>query len=153
MTTNLSLDEINQLLDSANNKDENIYVSRSIGPTVEFLDVCVDNNQGQLITKVLHKPAAEPYIVPYSFDYPRHVDCNTIKGALFQAVRFSSNVEDFNKERLKIELTLLLSGYPPRFISYYFTQFFQENNAMSLMEQIDEDIYKELHRNLIRQPI
>ena len=71
MTTNLSLDEINQLLDSANNKDENICISRSIGSTVEFLDVSVDNNKGQLTTKVFHKPAAEPYIVPYSSDHPR----------------------------------------------------------------------------------
>ncbi len=116
MTTNLTLEQINLLLDRANNKDENIRISRSIGSTVEFLDVCVDNNQGKLKTTVFHKPAAEPYIVPFLSDHPRHIHRNTIKGALFRAVRLCSNVEDFDKERLNIELTLLLNGYPPKFI-------------------------------------
>ena len=78
MTTNLSLDDINQPLDSVNNRDENICISRSIGSTVEFLDVCVDHDQGQLTTKVFHKLAAEPYFVLYLSDHPRHVSRNTI---------------------------------------------------------------------------
>ena len=151
MTTNLSLDEINRLLDSASNKDENISISRSIGPTVEFLDVCIDNNQGQLKTKVFHKPAAEPYIVPYLSDHPRHIHRNTIRGALFRAVRLCSNVEDFDKERLKLELTLLLNGYPPRFISYHLKKFLEENRIMSVIEQLDDHIYQELHDELIRR--
>jgi len=152
MTTNLPLDQINLLLDRANTKDENIRISRSIGSTIEFLDVCVDNNQGRLKTTVFHKPAAEPYIVPFLSDHPRHIHRNTIKGALFRAVRLCSDVEDFDKERLNIELTLLLNAYPPRFVSYHFKQFFQQNNAMSLMEQLDESVYKELHQKLIHQP-
>jgi hypothetical protein len=133
MTTNLPSDQINELLDTANTKDENIRISRSIGSTVEFLDVSIHNSQGQLKTTVFHKPAAEPYIVPFLSDHPRHVHRNTIKGALFRAVRLCSNVEDFDKERLSIKLTLLLNGYPPRFVSYHFKQFFEQNQAMSLL--------------------
>ena len=152
MTTNLSLDQINELLDGENNKDENIRISRSIGSTVEFLDVGVDNNQGKLKTTVFHKPAAEPYIVPFLSDHPRHVHRNTIKGALFRAGRLCSNVQDFDRERLNIELTLLLNGYPPRFVSYHFKRFFEQNNATSLMLQLDDDVYKELHQQLILRP-
>ncbi|CAF4357233.1 unnamed protein product, partial [Adineta steineri] len=94
MTTNLSVDQINLLLDRANGKDENIHISRSIGSTIEFLDVLVNNNYGQLHTSVYHKPAAEPYIVPFLSDHPRYIHRNTIKGALFRAVRLCSNVED-----------------------------------------------------------
>ena len=115
MTTNLPLNQINKLLDTANNKDENIRISRSVGSTIEFLDVIVNNNGGDLKTKVFHKPAAEPYIVPFLSDHPRYVHRNTIKGALFRAVRLCSNVEDFDKERLNIELTLLLNGYQKAF--------------------------------------
>jgi len=152
MTTNLSFDQINELLDRANVKDENISISRSIGSNVEFLDVSIQNNQGQLETTVFHKPAAEPYIVPFLSDHPRHVHRNTIRGALFRAVRLCSNVEDFDRERLNIELTLLLNGYPPRFISYQFTRFFQQNKAMSLLVELDPDVYRELHQTLILQP-
>ena len=95
MTTNLSLNEINRLLDSVNNKDENIHISRSIGSTIEFLDVYIDNHEAQLKTKVFHKAAAGPYIVPFLSEHPRHIHRNTIKGALFRAVRLYSNVEDF----------------------------------------------------------
>ena len=61
MTTN-SLHQINVQLNKIEKKDENIRITRSIGSTVEFLDVLVENNNGQLRTSVFHKPAAEPYI-------------------------------------------------------------------------------------------
>jgi hypothetical protein len=152
MTSNLPLDQIHVLLNRANTKDPNIRITPSIGLNVEFLDVLLENNDGQLQTSVFHKPAAEPYIVPFLSDHPRHVHRNTIKGALFRAVRLCSNVKDFDKERLNIELTLLLNGYPPRFISYHFKRFFEQSNAISLIEQLDNDTYSKLHQKLIVQP-
>jgi hypothetical protein len=152
MTTNLSLDQINMLLNRANEKDENIRITRSIGSIVEFLDVWVQNNSGQLKTSVFHKPAAEPYILPYSSDHPRHIHRSTINGALFRAGRLCSNVQEFDQERLTIELTLLLNGYPPRFVSFHFKRFFQQHNAISLLEQLDHTVYREIHRKLILQP-
>ncbi|CAF1466254.1 unnamed protein product, partial [Adineta steineri] len=74
------------------------------------------------------------------------------KSQLIRAARLCSNVEDFDQERLNIEFTLLLNGYPPNFISYHFKQFFQKNNVMSLMEQLDGGVYRELHRELLMQP-
>ena len=152
MTTNLPLDQINRVLDRANTKDENIRISRATGSTVEFLDVLVDNDQGRLKTSVFHKPAAEPYIVPFLSDHSRHIHRNTIKGALFRAVRLCSEIDDFDKERLNIELMLLLNGYPPRFVSYHLKRFFEQYNVMSLLDKLDVDIYRELHQKLILQP-
>ena len=142
MTSNLSLDEIHLLLDEANNRDENIRITRSIGTLVQFLDVSVENDQGRLRTTVHHKPAAEPYIVPFASDHPRHTHRNVIKGALLRAARLCSDETDFDQERLDIELMLLLNGYPPRFVSYHFKRFFDENSAP----------YGELHQRLIQQP-
>ena len=123
MTTNLSFDQINARLDRANEKDENTRITRSIGATVEFLDVLIENNQGQLRTSVFHKAAAEPYILPYLSDHPRHIHRSTVKSGLIRAARLCSHIEDFDKERLNIEFTLLLNGYPPRFIAYHLKQF------------------------------
>ncbi len=72
--------------------------------------------------------------MPFLSDHPHHIHRNIIKGALFRAVRLRSDVEDFNKERLNIELTLLLNGYPPKFVSYNFKRFFEQNNVISLIE-------------------
>ena len=150
MTTN-SLDEINTLLNRMERSDENIQINRSLGSTVEFLGVRVSNNQGQLETSVFHRPEVQPYIVPFSSDHPRHIHRNIIRSALFRAVRLCSKVEDFDHERLNIELKLLLNGYPPRFIAYHIRQFFQQSNALSLMDQLDTDIYRELHQKLLYQ--
>ncbi|CAF1475610.1 unnamed protein product, partial [Adineta steineri] len=152
MTTNLSFDQIKSQLDMTNNRDNNIKISYSIGSTVEFLDVLVENKGGQLRTAVFHKPAAEPYILPFASDHSRHIHRSTVKSQLIRAARLCSHVEDFDQERLNIEFTLLLNGYPPKFISYHFKQFFQKNNVMSLMEQLDEVVYRELHRELLMQP-
>jgi hypothetical protein len=142
MTSNLPLDQINLLLDEANNRDENIRITRSIDTVVQFLDVSVENKQGRLRTTVHHKPAAEPYIVPFLSDHPRHMHRNVINGALLRAVRLCSDEVDFDEERLDIELMLLLNGYPPRFVSYHFKRFFEKNSAA----------YAELHHTLIQQP-
>ncbi|CAF4063443.1 unnamed protein product [Adineta steineri] len=152
MTTNLPLDQINILLDQANNEDDNINITLSTGLTAQFLDVSVCNNQGQLKTTVFHKPAAAPYILPFQSDHPRHVHRNIIKGALYRAVRLCSHVKDFDEERLHIEVTLLLNGYPPKFISYHFKQFFKQNNAMSLMVELNDDTYRQLHHTLLHLP-
>jgi len=152
MTSNLSLDQINNLLDRENNKDTNIKITRSIGATVEYLDVLVENNQGQLKTSVFHKPAAEPYILPYLLEHSRHIHSNIVNGALFRAVRLCSNVQDFDRERLNIELTLLLNGYPPKFIYYHINRFFQQNEAKSVWEQLDTEMFKKLHKTLISRP-
>ena len=152
MTSNLSVDQIKARLDRANAKDENIKISYSIGTIVEFLDVLVENNRGQLKTSVFHKPAAEPYVLLFLSDHPRHIHRSTINGRLLRAARLCSHMEDFDKEKLNIEFTLLLNGYPPKFFVYNFKQFFQMNNVLSLMEQLNEVVYEKLHRQLLNQP-
>ncbi|CAF1536458.1 unnamed protein product [Adineta ricciae] len=137
MTTN-SLSDLKIQLNTIETKDANIRITTTTSPKIEFLDVQVENNHGQLRTSVFHKPAAEPYIVPFLSDHPRHVHRNIIKGQLIRAARLCSHVEDFNDERLNTEFTLLLNGYPPRFISYYFKEFFQQNNVSILMEKLEQ---------------
>jgi hypothetical protein len=151
MTTN-SLGLLNIQLNQIEEKDDNIRITRSLGSTVEFLDILVENNHGQLRTSVFHKPAAEPYILPFLSDYPRHVHRCTIKSRLVRATRLCSYVDEFDKERLNIEFTLLLNGYPPRFISYHFKHFFQKSNVTSPMELLDEVMYREFHEKLLGQP-
>lgn len=152
MTSNLPLDQFNALLDEANSKDENIQITRSMGHKVEFLDVSVENNHGRLKTNVYRKQAAEPYIVPFLSDHPRHIHRNTIKGAVYRAIRLCSEVADFNQERLDIELMLLLNRYPPKFVTYHSKQFLQHNNCLSLLEQADNGVYKDLHQRLLDRP-
>ncbi len=87
MTTNQSIDEIKFKLDEANQKDVNIKINYTINTSVDFLDITITNNNSQLKTSIYHKPAAAPYILPYTSDHPRHIHHNIPYAALLHAAR------------------------------------------------------------------
>jgi hypothetical protein len=152
MTTNISFDQIKDILNTADQKDRNIRIKYQIQSCVEFLDVVIINDNGQLATSVFHKPTAEPYILPYTSDHPRHVHRNIPYAALLRAARICSNVHDFTIERIRIDMSLLLNDYPPAFITKHITRFFDQYNAQSVLKQLDEQAYYELHQKLLHQP-
>jgi hypothetical protein len=98
------------MLDEANSIHPNIKLVRQIGTSVSFLDVFLENKNGVLATSVYHKEAAEPYIVPFKSDHPRHIFANIIDTALMRAIRYSSALSAFNHERRSIKLMLLYNG-------------------------------------------
>ena len=99
------------MLDEANNFHPNIKLTRNIGTSIPFLDVFLENKNGVLVTLVYRKEAAEPYVVPFKSDHPRHVFGNIIDTALLRAVRYSSTLSIFNEERRSIKLMLLYNGF------------------------------------------
>ena len=109
-TSNEPLDTINQMLDEANQSHPNIKLVRQLGTSVSFLDVYIERQNGTLVTSVYRKVAAEPYIVPFKSDHPRHVFSNIIDGALTRAIRYSSTLAVFDEERRFIKLLLLYNG-------------------------------------------
>jgi hypothetical protein len=152
MTTNLSFDQIKAKLDTADQKDRNIRIKYQIQSCVEFLDVLIQNDNGQLTTSVFHKPTAEPYILPYRSDHPRHVHRNIPYAALLRAARICSNVHDFTIERIRIDMSLLLNDYPPAFITKHVSRFFEQYNAQSVLKELNEQDYYKLHQKLLHQP-
>jgi hypothetical protein len=95
------------MLDEANNIHPNIKLVRQISTSVTFLDVRVSNENGQLSTLVYHKEAAEPHILSYVSDHPRHTFTNIVDGALCRAVRYSCTAEAFKNELRCVRLMLL----------------------------------------------
>jgi hypothetical protein len=75
------------MLETANSRHPNIKLIYEINSIVSLLDVHIETKRHQLITFVYHKPAAEPYVVPFKSDKPRHIFANIIQGALLRAVR------------------------------------------------------------------
>ena len=63
MTTNLPRATMLLELERAKAKDINIGITYSIGTSVDYLDVAIENRDGQLNTSVFHKPAAEPCVL------------------------------------------------------------------------------------------
>ena len=110
MTWNKSERELTKLLDQANQWHPNIKLDYKISRTLPYLDVLLSNDNGILSTSIYHKPSAEPYVVPFSSDNPRHIFVNIIRNSLTRAVRYSSTFEAFNYERHSIKLMLLYNG-------------------------------------------
>lgn len=111
LTSNASIERLTQILGDANNYHPNIKLSHQIGNSVSFLDLKITNDNGNFITSVHHKDAAEPYVVPFQSDHPRHIFENLIQVALLRALRYSSTLKQFNEERRFIKLMLLYNGY------------------------------------------
>ncbi|CAF2729090.1 unnamed protein product [Rotaria sp. Silwood2] len=152
MTTNQTVDEITNELTKAANRDVNIKIEYRIHTSIDFLDVTIMNENAQLRTSIYHKPTTEPYILPYTSDHPHHVQRNIPYAALLRTARLCSHVDDFNTERICIDMSLLLNHYPPKFITKHFQRFFQLNNAISVLDKLDENKYRQLHKKLLQQP-
>ncbi|CAF4168711.1 unnamed protein product, partial [Rotaria sordida] len=152
MTTNQTTNEIINELNIAAQKDINIQIEYKISISVDFLDVTITNENGHLRTSIYHKPTAEPYILPFTSDHPRHIHRNIPYAALLRAVRLCSHVDDFHMERIRIDMSLLLNHYPPKFITKHIDRFFRLNNVISILKRVDQQqVYEELHKKLLEQ--
>ncbi|CAF3577975.1 unnamed protein product [Rotaria socialis] len=150
MAWNRSENDLKNLLNDANTWHPNIKLEYKISKSLPFLDVVLTNNNGMLSTSVYHKPAAEPYVVSFISDHPRHTFVNVIQTSLTCAVRNSSTFEIFNNERIYIKLTLLYNGYPSSFVEKQFRNFFSEYiNSSSFLPFIDNETQFVTMRNKI----
>jgi hypothetical protein len=109
-TFNQSKAKLEAVIKKANDFHANIKLEANMGSCVSFLDLLIDNNHGILSTSVYHKPAAEPCVIPFISDHPRHVFSNIIQASLVRAVRYSSTLDIFEKEHRAIRLMLLYNG-------------------------------------------
>lgn len=66
MVMNESPDEIKEVLQRVHKKDINIENVTTIDTSINYLDVTITNENGQLKTSIYHKPTAEPYYLPYT---------------------------------------------------------------------------------------
>jgi hypothetical protein len=134
------------MLDEANDSHPNIKLVRQLGTSVSFLDVFIENKNGVLATSMYRKEAAEPYVVPFKSDHPRHVFANIIDAALMRAMRYSSTLSAFNQERRTIKLMFLYNGLVFLFFfsSIYFTYIFLQQLSTAIhLNSIHEIFYKQ----------
>ncbi|CAF4058846.1 unnamed protein product [Adineta steineri] len=155
-TSNESEATIKAILNIANKFHPNIKLEYQIGKCLPFLDVLIHNNNGILSSSVYHKPAAEPAVLSFLSDHPRHTFRNVLQTLLIRAIRYSSTFEAFNIERREIRLLLLYNGYPSTYIHEQFQQFFMKHrvsSSSSTLPLIDnEQEFYRLRENLSAQP-
>ncbi|CAF1504616.1 unnamed protein product [Rotaria sp. Silwood1] len=155
-TWNGSEDKVKELLEAANNFHPNIKLEYKISQSVPFLDVLIQHNHGTLVSSLYHKPSAEPTVVSFLSDHPRHVFRNVIQTALTRAVRYSSTFEIFNHERRAIRLMFLYNRYPSNFINQQFEKFFADylsSTSPPILPMItNESQFLALRQKLLNEP-
>ena len=149
MTSNDDIVDITKQLNVAKGRDVNININYDIRASVDFLDVTIINEEGRLRTAVYHKSAAEPYILPFTSDHPRHIHRNIPHAALLRAARLCSHVEDFDKECVRLDVSLLLNDYPSSFITSHIDRFFRLHHAMSVKTKLDQRDYSDVHHKYL----
>ena len=139
-------------VDRWNQFDLNIKLTASISSQADFLDLHMENKDGQLSTSVYHKPSYEPYYLPFNSIHPLHMKKNIIFTMLLRAIRYCSTLHAYLKERSKLRMALLLNKYPGHFIDQQFNavlqkfninEIFTTNNYNSIRQKVITTPYKE----------
>ncbi|CAF4701862.1 unnamed protein product, partial [Rotaria sp. Silwood2] len=82
--------------------------SENIGSTTaDFLDLHIENQDGQLFTTTYQKPSYEPYYLPFNSIHQLHMKKNIIFTMLLRAVRYCSTFQAYLDEREKLRMVLM----------------------------------------------
>ncbi|CAM4830771.1 unnamed protein product [Rotaria magnacalcarata] len=133
-----------------NHFDENIKLSANIGPTVNFLDLQIENKDGQLLTAVYQKPSYEPYYLPFNSIHPLHTKKNIPFAMILRAIRYCSTLQSFLNEREKLRIGLLLNKYQNKIIDEQFNNVLLKFNVN---EPLTVNNYVRYRQIVINSPI
>lgn len=111
---------LHKQIDQWNKLDSNIKLSAQTGHSINFLDLYLENTNGQLFTRVYHKPSDELYFLPFISVHPMHIKQNIPFTMLLRGIQYCSTFEAYVNEREKLRMALLLNKYPSNFINLQF---------------------------------
>ncbi|CAF4975878.1 unnamed protein product [Rotaria socialis] len=150
ITINWSATHLLKQIERWNKFDENINLSANIGSIVNFLDLNMENQDGQLFTTVFQKPSYEPYYLPFNSIHPLHMKKNIPFAMLLRAVRYCSTFQLFINEREKLRMALLLTKYPNKIIDEQFNNMLPKFN---IIEPLTSNNYVRYRQIVINSPI
>lgn len=128
-----------------NGYNENMKLNAQVGRSINFLDLFLVNDHGELITKVYHKPSYEPYYLPFNSIHPMHMKKNIPFAMLLRAIRYCSTFQLFIVERESLRMALLLNKYPNNIIQEQFNKVLQQ---IQLKEPVSIRNYTAIRRQV-----
>ena len=90
-----SINSLHHFLDHANNVHPNIRLSLTFGSSVNFLDLTVFFQNGELEHKLYSKPTDSHMLLPPSSHHPRHVFRGVLHGQILRLASTCSRRQDF----------------------------------------------------------
>ena len=133
-----------------NQSNENINLSANISSSINFLDLYIENRNGQLFTSVYQKPSYEPYYLPFNSIHPLHMKINIPYTMLLRAIRYCSTIDGYLNEREKLRMALLLNKYPNKLIDQQFNKVLDKFN---INEPLSTNNYDNVRIKIIDAPM
>jgi hypothetical protein len=146
LAINWTKEQLLQEIEEWNKIDPNIQLTAKIDRSADFLDLHVENINGQLQTSVFHKPSYEPYYLPFNSIHPMHMKKNIPFAALLRAIQYSSTFQAYINEREKIRMALLLNKYSGNFIDIQFNRRLAKFN---IVDQLTNDNFEAIREKVI----
>ncbi|CAM4844330.1 unnamed protein product [Rotaria magnacalcarata] len=126
---------------------QRILWKKLIASSVPFLNAFVQNQNGNLFSRIYRHPLIQGYSLPYEVGHAKLVHSDSLRSVLIRAVCYCSSVEDFNLERICLELTCLTNGYPLRFVETHVQHFFNFFHLHSMRYSKDRIMYNKFRHN------
>ena len=120
----------------------------TLGQQSHFFNAFLENRKGTLYTNVYRDPNSFQYALPYVITNPSEAHSHWFRSSLIRAVRYCTHVNDFNRERIHLEITCLTNGYALEFIEQRLQHFYAHFNVESLRTQLDQSVYEQLRYRL-----
>ena len=142
LTWNESIDQLQKIFDELQQSlDSNLEMTTFIGSHAHFLNAFIENKNGRLHTCVYRDSTCQPFLLPYVSGHPRLSHRQWFQFSLIRAGQYCGTSDDFQDERLYIELTFLANGYSLDFVEYNLRQFFSRLNPKQY-EQMNSNSFK-----------
>ena len=109
----------------------------------------MDNPNGQLVTKVYHKPSYESCYLPFNSIHPFHMKKNIPFAMLLRAPRYCSSFQLHLNERESLWMSLLLNKYPNDLTEKQFIAVLEKFN---ISVQIPSLNYEHIRTQIHSQP-
>ncbi|CAF2186794.1 unnamed protein product [Rotaria magnacalcarata] len=135
----INIDLFNRLLVDASKK--------LIASNVPFLNAFVQNQNGNLFSRIYRHPLIQDYSLSYEVGHAKLVHSDWLRSALIRAVCYCSSVKDFNLERIYLELTSLINSYSLRFVETHVQHFFNFFHLHPMRYSRDQIMYNKFRHN------
>lgn len=132
---------IQTFLQDIRETDKTVRFQMSTDFSVSYLNVLVENQKGDLYTRVYHEPTIQKYRLPYVTNHSKLAHSDWLRSALIRAVCSCTKVSDFLEEKIYLEVTCLTNGYSFIFVDTHVKHFFEYFHTPTMRYSMDQCLY------------
>ncbi|CAF3804954.1 unnamed protein product [Rotaria sp. Silwood1] len=133
-------------LEDLREKHRNVRFQKLIGTSVSFLNAYIENRQGQLYTRTHYDPNMPRYTLPYVTGHTKSSYSDWLFFALIRAICYCTLVDDFQQERVYLELTYLINGYSVLFVETHVKRFFNHFSSETMRFSYNQNSYDQFRQ-------